>query len=301
MLFRVASVICAAALLAATALPEARAQFPGEQSKKAAAEAKKARPSAPPPVGEGCKTVPTIQAGEGDGCKTALMVLVQGEEVWGKGCSIGTNLWRFWCSNGRVYEETQPYPPPPGGVGQLCNPSQATKVVAAPGQALGQPTQAPGQAGPAPGKPAQVPGQAIRMDRQPVAATPDQSAITECLQQILVRNQCQAYLTVKDIRPVTTRGQTDDYVMFAEIEMESIQEFEVRSDIAQNCTGTWWKEDPKFTRYQFSFPEAKYFVKVGQLLSVKKMMSFKKNDFGWRCQVQSMKPVEEATVINRSQ
>jgi hypothetical protein len=89
--------------------------------------------------------------------------------------------------------------------------------------------------------------------------------------------------------------------MYAEIEMESIQEFEVRSEIAQNCTGTWWKEDPQYTRYQFSFPEAKYFVKVGQLLSVRKVLSFKKNDYGWRCQVQSMKPVEDATLINRPQ
>ena len=194
------------------------------------------------------KGAPSIQAAEGEGCKTALMVLVQDEEVWGKGCSIGTNQWRFWCASGRVYEETQPYPPPPGGVGQLCNPGQGTKVAAAPGRAPGQPGGRSRTTGPS-----SRTGDMV--DRIPVAATPDQSAITECLQQILVRNQCQSYLTVKDIRPVTARGQSDDYVMFAEIEMESIQEFEVRSDIAQNCTGTWWKEDPKFTRYQFSFPK----------------------------------------------
>jgi hypothetical protein len=218
------------------------------------------------------KAAPTIQAAEGEGCKSELLTLVEENEVWGKGCSIGTNQWRFWCSNGRVYEETQPSPPPVGGVGRLCNPAADAKETAAVKLVPGQPAQR----------------------SQPASLALDQNALGDCIQQIMMRNQCPPYLTIKEIKQLETRGQSDAPVVVAEIELESVQEFEVRSDIASNCTGTWWKEDPQYTRYQFSFPEAKYFVKVGQHLTIRKTFPFKRNDFGWRCQVQSMKPIDDA-------
>ena len=132
-------------------------------------------------------------------------------------------------------------------------------------------------------------------------ASPDKNALSQCMQQILSRNQCGPYLVVKDIRQLSKRGAGNDAVLVAEVDMETIQEFEVRSDTAINCTGTWWREDPQFTRHQLSFPESKYFVKVGQLLTLRKTFTFQKNDFGWRCQVQSMKPVENAVVRKSSQ
>lgn len=219
--------------------------------------------------------VATLQAPEGDGCKSALMPLVENGVTWGKGCSIGTNRWRFWCSSGRVYDEVQPYPPPPGGVGKLCNPAAKDSATIV----------APQPAGTA----------------EAFAAAPDENALGHCMQQILSRNQCGPYLVVKDIRQLSKRGARNDAVLVAEVDLETIQEFEVRSDTAINCTGTWWREDPQFTRHQLSFPESKYFVKVGQLLTLRKTFAFQKNDFGWRCQVQSMKPVENAVVRRSSQ
>jgi hypothetical protein len=219
--------------------------------------------------------VATVQAPEGDGCKSALMPLVENGVTWGKGCSIGTNRWRFWCSSGRVYDEIQPDPPPQGGVGKLCNPAAKDSVAAISPQPAGQ-------------------GEAF-------TASPDENALSQCMQQILSRNQCGPYLVVKDIRQLSKRGAGNDAVLVAEVDLETIQEFEVRSDTAINCTGTWWREDPQFTRHQLSFPESKYFVKVGQLLTLRKTFTFQKNDFGWRCQVQSMKPVENAVVRKSSQ
>jgi hypothetical protein len=273
------------------------------QSKSAGGDAKGKTASSPPPVGEGCKSnlmtlvengvswakgckvgqnqwrfwcsdgrlydeahpcakgTPSIQAAEGEGCISSLMLLVEKGEPWGKGCSIGaksmgTNQWRFWCSNGRVYEETQPSPPPPGALGRLCDPKVAV---------------ASRDATPA----GQVPGQGVKAG-QAVSAAPDQLAVSQCLQQILSRNQCQSFLTVTDVRQVNGPGQTSSALaatVLAEIDMESIQEFEVRSDTASNCTGTWWKKE----------------------------FSFQKNDFGWRCLIDSMKPVEDAVLTNRPQ
>jgi hypothetical protein len=289
-----------------------------EQSKGTRPEAKGKAPGAQPTIGEGCKSslmtlveggvamakgclvgqnqwrfwcadgsilsdghpctrsVATVQAAEGDGCKSALMPLIENGVSWGKGCSIGTSQWRFWCSNGRVYDETQPDPPPPGGIGKLCNPASKDSAAASP------------QAQPA-------------RQSEAFTAAPDQNALSQCTQQILSRNQCGAFLIVKDIRQLTKRGQGNDAVLVAEVDMETIQEFEVRSDTATNCTGTWWKEDPQYTRHQLSFPESKYFVRVGQLLTLRKTFTFQKNDFGWRCQMQTMKPVEDAVLVNRPQ
>jgi hypothetical protein len=217
------------------------------------------------------KSAPTIQAAEGEGCKSEMLTLVDQDQVWGKGCAIATNQWRLWCSNGKVYEETQPSPPPVGGVGRLCDPALAVKEAAAANHIPGQPAP----------------------KGQTVSLTLDQNALEDCVHQIEAQHQCASYLTIKDIRRIESRGETDSPVVVADIAMESIQEFEVRSNTAADCTGTWWKEGTKSTRYQFSFPEAKYFVKVGQRFTIRKTFPFKRNDFGWRCQVQSMKPLDD--------
>lgn len=223
-----------------------------------------------------CTTnVAALQVPEGDGCKSGLRRLVENGVFWGKGCSIGTNRWRFWCSSGRVYDEIQPDPPPSGGLGKLCDPAAKDSVAAVSQQPAGQ--------------------------GETSFAAPDQSALSQCMQQLFSRNQCGPYLLVKEIRELSKRGGGNDSVLVAEIDMETIQEFEVRSDTAVNCTGTWWREDPEFTRHQLSFPESKYFVKIGQILTLRKTFVFQKNDFGWRCQVQTMKPVENAVVRKSAQ
>lgn len=211
-----------------------------------------------------------LQVPEGVGCKSDLMRLVENGVFWGKGCSIGTGQWRFWCSSGRVYDEIHPNQPPPGGLGKQCDPAVTQSATAIN-------PQPPEQS-------------------QAVAAAPGENSINQCVQQILSRNRCGPFLAVKAIRKLSNRGAGNNAVLVAEIDFETIQEFEVRSTIATNCTGTWWKEDPRVTRRQFSFPEVKHFVKAGQVLTLRKTFVFQRNDFGWRCEVPSMKPVEDAFV-----
>jgi hypothetical protein len=101
------------------------------------------------------------------------------------------------------------------------------------------------------------------------------------------------------VRQVSRRLTEGDVEVTAEVDMESTQEFEIRSDIASNCTGTWWNEDPKFTRHQVRLFESKFFVKTGQNITLRKVFMFRKSGSGWRCDVQSIKPVEDVFFTSR--
>src|SRR5262249_20494047 len=127
-------------------------------------------------------------------------------------------------------------------------------------------------------------------------STLDKNAVAQCVQQIFSRNaQCQSHLTLRDVPQVDSRIGSSDADVVAELDLVSTREFEVRSDIATICMGTWWGEDPQFTRHQVGFAESKFFVKVGQLLTIRKSFVFRRTESGWRCQIDSMKPIESAS------
>src|SRR3954451_10076484 len=65
---------------------------------RVAEQSKATRPEA---KGKAAGAQPTI----GEGCKSSLMTLVESGVAMAKGCLVGQNQWRFWCSDGSILSE----------------------------------------------------------------------------------------------------------------------------------------------------------------------------------------------------
>lgn len=58
----------------------------------------------------------------GEGCESAPITTTEKSTVWGSGCAIGNQRWRYWCLNGITFDYPEDQDAPAEGFITLCGP-----------------------------------------------------------------------------------------------------------------------------------------------------------------------------------
>lgn len=124
-------------------------------------------------------------------------------------------------------------------------------------------------------------------------------AVGQCVAAIHQRNECQPWVSMKNVRQVDRRVDRGTAVVIADIDLRVLKSFDATgSQVALQCTGTYWSMAPEKVRSLPSPLGIGAGFLVGQELKVRKAFVFQKFESGWRCATAELIPLEQAFYMN---
>jgi uncharacterized protein YecT (DUF1311 family) len=127
-----------------------------------------------------------------------------------------------------------------------------------------------------------------------LSPSPDADAVDLCVGRIHSVNTCENFLRISRVLQLDVEASDRDAIVTAAVEMRVLAPFSVCSPIASNCTGTCWdlqRRQPKTVA-----ASSRENVLVGYRLTIEKSFSFQKTkDGSWRCNTETLRPVEYGT------
>jgi uncharacterized protein YecT (DUF1311 family) len=131
--------------------------------------------------------------------------------------------------------------------------------------------------------------------RRPLSPHPDADAVDLCVAQIHLANACRNFLAVNRVFPIDSEENDKNAEVIGEIEMVVLSPFTACSTIASSCTGACWdlragKPKPA--------PGSREEFLVGYRLRIEKTFSFQKAEGGWRCDLNTLQPIETGIALS---
>jgi uncharacterized protein YecT (DUF1311 family) len=127
-----------------------------------------------------------------------------------------------------------------------------------------------------------------------LSPAPDADAVDLCVGRIQSANTCENFLRVSRVLQLDVETSERDAIVTAAVEMKVLAPFSICSPIASNCTGTCW--DLQTRQAKAGAAGSRENVSVGYRLTIEKSFAFQKTkDGSWRCNTESLRPVEYGT------
>jgi uncharacterized protein YecT (DUF1311 family) len=130
-----------------------------------------------------------------------------------------------------------------------------------------------------------------------LAPSPDADAVDQCVGRIHAANTCENFLRISRVLPLDVEAAERDAIVTAAVEMRVLAPFSVCSPLASACTGTCWDlqtRQPKAAAAGAAGSREN--ISIGYRLTVEKSFAFQKTkDGGWRCNTETLRPVEYGT------
>lgn len=127
-----------------------------------------------------------------------------------------------------------------------------------------------------------------------LSPTPDADAVDLCIGRVHSANTCENFLRVSRVIQLDTEVSDREAIVTAAIEMKVLAPFSVCSPIASNCTGTCW--DLQRRQPGTVAANSRDNISIGYRLTIEKSFLFQKSkDGSWRCNTETLRPVEYGT------
>lgn len=130
-----------------------------------------------------------------------------------------------------------------------------------------------------------------------LAPSPDADAVDQCVGRIHSANTCENFLRISRVLQLDVEAAERDAIVTAAVEMRVLAPFSVCSPLASACTGTCWDlqtRQPKAAAAGAAGSREN--ISIGYRLTVEKSFTFQKTkDGSWRCNTETLRPVEYGT------
>jgi len=124
-----------------------------------------------------------------------------------------------------------------------------------------------------------------------LSPTPDADAVDHCVGRIQSANTCENFLRISRVLQLDVEASERDAIVTAAVEMKVLAPFSICSSVASNCTGTCW--DMQGRQPKAVAAGSRENVPVGYRLTIEKSFAFAKaKDGSWRCNTESLRPVD---------